>query len=593
MKKTIIILSVLFLAAGIFSGCNPLKKMVKNSDQVAYKTTPNPLEMHAGKVAIDISITFPAKYFGKKVKLVITPALKADNGSDEIIFKTQTIIGEKFEDNYDVINYKEGGVFTFRDTIDYQSAFRMSDMELRFQMSTQKGQAANLTTIKLADGVITTPELVMGGMTVDGGLLTGNTLAQTVAIPVTKPKALLETETARLFFDLQKDKVKLSELKKDEIDSLKAFIKRAAVNPDMLLKNIKIASYASPDGAAELNEGLVKGRGQNSQKAFQKALTKDKIDLSNNAEFFLTETTPIEDWEGFKTLIEASNLEDKDVILRVLSTYSDPDTRERELKNMAATYNELRKDILPQLRRSVIKLEYQGREKTNEEILALGTTTPEKLHQEELIYAATLTEDLNKQEQMLMKYAELYPQDFKGWNNLAVCQAKLGKLNEAKANFEKALNIKADHPAALNNLGVIAMAEGNDDEAWDYFEKAEAAGCKAPALGYNMGVILIKRGQYAEATSRFTEDSFNRALAQTLADDNETALSTLNSLGSSEYGLFYYLKAVTSARADNEGDVFENLRMAVSKDQKLRVYAMNDLEFRKYFDNADFKAIVE
>lgn len=593
MKKTIIILSALFLAAGIFSGCNPLKKMVNNADQVTYKTTPNPLEMHAGKVAIDVNISFPEKYFGKKVKLVITPALKADNGSDEIIFKTQTIIGEKFEDNYDVISYSEGGSFSFKDTIDYKSSLRMSDLELRFQMSTQKGQSANLTTIKLADGIITTPELVMAGMSVDGGLEPGNTLAQTIAMPVSKPQAHVETESAKLFFDLQQDKVKLSELKKEEIDSLKAFIKRAAVDPDMVLKNIKIASYASPDGPQNLNEGLVQGRGKNSKSAFEKELSKEKIDEVNSAEFFFNETTPIEDWEGFRELVAASSLEDKELILRVLSTYSDPETREREIKNMSAAYNELRKDILPKLRRSIIKLEYQGREKTNDEILQLATSTPEKLHQDELLYSATLTEDLNKKESILLKYTEKYPEDFNGWNNLAVVQAKLGKTNDAKANFEKALNIKSNNPAALNNLGVIAMAEGNDDEAWDYFEKAEAAGCQSPALGYNMGVILIKRGKYSEAVSRFNEDSFNKALAQTLAKDNDSAINTLNSLGSSEYGVFYYLKAITAAKADNQGDVLENLRIAVSKDQKLKEYAKNDLEFRKYFDNADFKTIVE
>jgi Tfp pilus assembly protein PilF len=593
MKKTIIILSALFLAAGIFSGCNPLKKMTKNAGQVTYKTTPNPLEMHANKVAVDVSITFPPKYFGKTVQLVITPALKADNGSDEVIFKTQTIIGEKYQDNYDVISYKEGGKFTFKDTIDYKSSLRMSDLELRFQMSTQKGKSASLTTVKLADGIITTPELVMLGLAVDNGLEPGCKLGKMVEIPVNKPTVRIESKNAQLFFDLQNSKVKATELKKAEIDSIKSFIKLASANPDMVIKNIKIASYASPDGPQDLNQGLVTDRGKNSQKAFESTLIKEKFNQDMLAAFFLTETTPNEDWDGFKTLVQNSNIEDKELILRVLSTYSDPDTREKEIKNMAATYNELRKDILPQLRRSVIKLEYQGREKSNEEILNLALTNPSMLYDQELIFAATLTADLNQKQQILSAYTVAYPNDYKGWNNLAVVQAKLKNLMGAKTGFEKVLNISNDNPAALNNLGAVAIAEGEDVKAWEYLEKAEKAGCQSPALGYNFGVLLIKQAKYTEAVAKFNDASFNKALAQTLATDNESAISTLKSIGSTEYGAFYYLKAVTAAKADNQGDVFENLRMAVSKDQQLKAYAKNDLEFRKYFDMADFKAIVE
>ena len=591
MKKSIIILSSLLIAAVIFSGCNPLTKMVKKAGEVEYKTTPNPLEMHANKVPIDVKVTFPPKYFGKKVKLVITPALVADNNStNEILFKTQTIIGEKFEDNYEQISYKEGGSFSFQDTITYDPKFRASDLNLRFQISTQTGKSADITEIKLADGIITTPELVDGGMTLDGGLKRGTVLGKMVAVPITKPEVRLETESAKLMFDLQKSNIKRNEIKKDEIVNLKKSIKDASVDPDKELKNIKIASYASPDGPQDLNEKLVIDRGTNSKKAFSKVLSKEDIEQIKNTDFLITETTPAEDWDGFKKLVEASDMEDKALVLRVLSMYSDPDTRETEIKKLAAVYDNLRKDILPMLRRSEIKFDYQGRAKTDAELKTIAMSNPSSLYQEELLYAATIADD---QEAVYKNYTSEYPDDWKGWNNLACIQAKDGNLTDAKTNFEKVISEKSDNPAALNNLGVIALAEGDLDAAWDYFERSENAGCKSPSLHYNKGVILIKRAEYTTAVTEFGSDSFNKALAQTLAGSNDDAISTLNNLGSSEYGLFYYLKAVTAARANKVDDVIENLKIAISKESSLKDYAKDDAEFLKFVDNSAFRGVIE
>ncbi len=594
MRKSIIILSSLFIAAAIFTGCNPLTKMVKKAGEVDYKTTPNPLEMHAGKVPIDVKVTFPAKYFGKSVKLVITPALISDySTSDEILFKTQTVIGEKFEDNYQQISYKEGGTFSFQDTITYDPKFRASDLELRFQISTQKGKSANITKVKLADGIITTPELVDGGMTVDGGLKRGTVLGQMVSVPVSKPEVRLETESAKIMFDLQKSNIKRSELKKDEIINLKKSIKEASTDPDKELKNIKIASYASPDGPQDLNEKLVNDRGTNSKKAFDKVLKKEDIKQIENADFLITETTPAEDWDGFKKLVEASDMEDKALVLRVLSMYSDPDTREAEIKKLAAVYDNLRNDILPLLRRAEIKFDYQGRAKTDSELKTLAATNPSTLYQEELLYAASLGDNCSDKEAVYKTYTQQYPDDWKGWNNLACVQAKQGNLTDAKVNFEKVIAKKADNPAALNNLGVISLAEGDLDAAWDYFERAENAGCKSPNLHYNKGVILIKKAQYSSAVDEFPSDSFNKALAQTLAGSNDVAINTLENLGSSEYGLFYYLKAVTAARANKVDDVIENLKIAISKESSLKDYAKKDMEFLKFIDNSAFRGVIE
>ncbi|MCD4792188.1 MAG: tetratricopeptide repeat protein [Bacteroidales bacterium] len=593
MKKLLIILSSLIIAAAVFTGCNPLTKMVKKAGEVDYKTTPNPLEMHAGMVPIDVKVTFPAKYFGKKVKLVITPALVSDyNSADEVLFSTQTVIGEKFEDNYEQISYKEGGSFSFKDTIAYDSKFRASDFNLSFQISTQKGKSANVTKVKLCDGIITTPELVDEGMTVDGNLKRGIVLGKTVDVPVTKPEIRLEAKDAMIYFDLQKSIVKRNEIKKDEIDSLKSAIVSASEDPDKELKSIKIGSYASPDGPQDLNEKLVKDRGTSSKSAFEKLLSKEEIEEMENAEFLMTETTPIEDWEGFKKLVEESDMEDKDLVLRVLSMYSDPDTREQEIKKLAAVYDNLRKDILPMLRRSIIKFEYQGKAKSDNDLKNMATNSPGDLYQEEFLYAASICDDANK-EQAYKNYVSQYPDDWKGWNNLGCLQAKQGKFSDAKTNFEKVLAKNSDNPAALNNLGAVALGEGDIDAAWDYFERAENAGCKSPNLGYNKGVVLIKRAKYSSAVAQFNNDSFNKALALTLSGDNDGAISTLGNLGSSEYGIFYYLKAVTAAKANKVDDVIENLRIAISKESKLKDYAKKDMEFLNFVDNSAFRGVIE
>jgi len=220
------------------------------------------------------------------------------------------------------------------------------------------------------------------------------------------------------------------------------------------------------------------------------------------------------------------------------------------------------------------------------------SSNPTGMHQEEMLYAASISECSNK-EDAYKAYTTNFPDDWKGWNNLACVQAKQGKLSDSKTNLEKVLAKSEDNHVALNNLGVLTLADGDIDAAWDYFERAENGGCKSPNLKYNQGIILIKRAQYSEAVAHFASDSFNKALAETLAGQNETAISTLDNLGSSEYGLFYYLKAVTAAKANKVDDVIENLRIAISKESALKEYAKDDIEFMNFIDNSAFRGVIE
>ncbi len=591
MRKTVILFSVLAFLAFSISGCSELKKMIKNADQVQYKTNPNPLEMHADKVPVDVTVTFPPKYFGKKVKLVISPYLKADDGSKEIRFKEQTLQGEKFLDNNPTISYKDGGSFKFSDTIPYEEALRMSDLELRFQIATAKGKSASLVTMKIADGIITTPELVENGMAVDNnGKKVGKIVEKTIPKPATKPSE----EVVEIFFPMQKADVKDSELNKKEVGTLMALVAATSADPSKTVKGFKIASYASPDGTQEMNQGLVDSRGKNTISALEKKIKKDKITALDGKTIASTETTPAEDWDGFKKLVEASTISDKELILRVLSMHSDPTKREEEIKKLASVYTELKKEILPLLRRSRIKFEFQGKDRTESELISIAGTSPATISQDEMFFACIKEKAGANQVTLYKKYTETYPTDWKGWNNLGAAHVRANNMSEAKKAFEKVLSINSSNPAAYNNLGVIKLAEGDIDGAWDMFEKAEENGCEAAELGYNMGVILIKRGQYSDAVAKFgTSATFNKALAETLAGENATAVSTLNTMSTSNEAVFYYLKAVTAAKAGTEEDVYENLKVAISKDSTLKAYAAKDLEFRKYFDKSDFKSIVE
>ena len=595
MKKAIIYSLSVFLVAAILSGCANLKKMVDNVKKVEYKSTPNPLEMHAGKVPIDVSITFPPKYFAKNVKLVITPKLKSVDGTQEYSFPTQTVVGEKFMDNYQRISYKSGGTFRFQDTIDYKDIYRMSELELKLMGSTNKAKdGVPLIDLKIADGIKTTPELVTPGMVMDGGLKPGGFIVgKTSDVKNTKPAITSDSKEAKMFFDMQKSDVKANELKTEEMKALIAFITDAAKNPEKELKGVKIASYASPDGPEDMNQGLVTGRGKSTQTAFVNTLKKEKVTQVDNAQFIATETTQSEDWDGFKQLVSASNLQDKDVIVKVLSMYNDPNVREAEIKKLASVYTELKTQILPKLRRSVIKFSYESKAKTDAELLKLAQTTPEKLGQEEFLFTANGVKDLVQKEELYKKYTAAYPKDWRGWNNLAVCQTMQNKLSDAKANFQKADAAKSGSAEVLNNLGVIAMAEGDDEAALEYFQKSIDAGESTGSPAYNMGTIYIKKAKYADAVKLFTENSFNKALAQTLAGDNSSAETTLKNIGSSEYAVFYYLKAIVAAKGNKDAEVFENLKMAVAKDAKLKDYAKKDAEFLKYFENADFKSIVQ
>lgn len=578
MKKvTFNYLVSLVVAVFLLSSCGGLDKMADKAKDIKYTVTPNPLEMHAGKVAIDVKGAIPPKYFDKKALLVVTPALKYANG--ETLLKTKTLQGEKYQDNNEVISWKNGGSFSYTDTIPYIEDMRISDLEFRAKAS-KGSEEADLITIKLADGIIVTPLLVNG-------------TTKFVEIPVKMDAKIADLETAVILYVIQKSDIRRSELRKNEVRKLIELLTTTTDESDNELINVEISSYASPDGPEDLNAKLVEGRGKSAQNFITKSLKKSKASITKEPDFVVKETTPTEDWDGFKKEVEASNVQDKDLILRVLSMYDDPEVREREIKNISEAYTQLKDDILPQLRRSVIKANYQSKIKPDEELLALASN-PDTLKLKELLYTATLTEDLAVKESLYKTAVSKHNDSYVANNNLGVVYAAQNKLDDAKAAFERANETKANNASVLANLGAVALTNGNIEEAQKYFADAKTAGCKSPHLGYNMAIININDGQYNEAIQNCGgENSFNKALAQTLAGQNAEAEGTLNAMGETDNGWVYYLKAIVAAKQSKDDAVFTNLSTAISKTSEIKSYASGDREFVKYFENETFKALFQ
>ncbi len=595
MKKTVIkILTVALIFA--LGGCASLSRMVKNANQIQYNVDPNPLELEAGKVPVSITVTFPAKYFVKTAYLVVTPYLVSDiDGESEVAFSSQTFQGEKVKDNNPIISYKQGGSFTYKDTIPYQSIYRRSHLELRMNVSKgSTGKRLTVATVQIAKGIITTPELVDDGLLVDnGGFTTANGkkkgLLQTVTPIVAKPQPREIDQNLTLYYPIQQSYLPRKEQKKAEVDTFLNKFAQFKNDPNMEFLGVDIASYASPDGPIPLNHDLVLGRGKTADKFVGKKL---KNDITDPNSVLKRETTPDEDWQGFKKLVEQSNIQDKDVILRVLQMYSDPNVREQELKKMAEVWNVLKVDILPKLRRSVVYAKFKTRERTAQEYVNIAKTNPAILDQQELFYAAQNATGADK-ETIYKQYISKYPNDWRAYNNLAVYYLDNGKLDEALQNFQKADQLDPNNPSVLNNLGVVYWEKGDMAKAKEYFQKAYNLAANNETIGYNLGVIAIKEADYQKAVEYFgAKPTFNKALAQLLAGDAQSAENTINQV-SSNCAWLYYLKAVIAARLDKADDVYSNLQKAVSIKPDLKDYAKNDLEFRKYFDEDTFKAIVD
>jgi tetratricopeptide (TPR) repeat protein len=566
-------LTSVVVAAFLLSSCGGLNKMVDKSSDVSYQVQPNPLEMHAGQVEVTIDTKFPEKYFNKKAVVVATPVLKYEGGQTE--FEATTLQGEKVEANNKVISY-DGGGYSYTGKIPYTDEMLRSGLYVEMSAQIKEKTPIEIPGIKIADGVIATPALVAVN-------------PKTILVGDKFQRIIPESLDADIHYVINKSNVRDSELKSEDIVSLQDKIKEASQAERKEFKGANISAYASPDGPYDLNEGLAEDRQESAQRYMKRILKKAEVSDAD-AEGFMSLASTAEDWEGFKKLMEESDIQDKELILRVLSMYSDPVVREKEIKNISAAFKEIAEKVLPKLRRSMLNVNIDKIGYSDEEIAELAKTNPDTLNLEEILYAATLTEDLEEKLAIYQKAAENFPECFRAINNVGHVYVKLGKVAEAKKAFMAAKELK-ENDVIKNNLGAIALLEGDLAKAEELFASAMGAG---DVVNYNLGIIKIKQADYDAAVNYFgNEPSFNAALAQLLSGDTEKSLNTLNQLGDVDCPMVYYLKAVASARSDREEGVLNNLRTAVGKKSELKEHAKKDLEFAKYSENEAFTSIVE
>ena len=546
------------------SSCN--KKMGELSSDY-FTTTPQVLEAVAGKVPVTINGKFPEKYFNKKAVVEVTPVLRWNGG--EAKGQPAVFQGEKVEGNDQTISYKVGGNYTMKTSFDYVPEMAKSELYLEFNAKIGN-KTVTIPAVKIADGVISTSELV------ENTLQSANPANGDDAFQ----RIIKEKHNANIMFLIQQANIRASELKTaKEFNKEVAEVNEAATKK---ISNIEVSAYASPDGGVKLNTGLAENRESNTTKMLSKDLKKAKVDAPIDSKY------TAQDWEGFQELVSKSNIQDKELILRVLSMYQDPEQREQEIKNISSVYKTLADEILPQLRRSRLTLNYEIIGKSDDEIASLAASNPKELTLEELLYAATLTNDNGKKEVIYTKATELFPNDYRAFNNLGKLAYQAGNIDKAESYLKKAANIQAA-PEVNMNLGLVALAKGDKNAAEAYLGKA--AGAKE--LGETLGNLYIAQGQYERAVNSFGDAKTNSAaLAQILAKDYNKAKNTLANIEKPD-AYTDYLMAVLGARTNNQSMLTSSLKNAVAKDSSLAKKAATDLEFAKYFTNSDFMNIIK
>ncbi len=563
---------ILILAAAVMSGCSGLNKMKKNANLVKYEVTPKVLEAHGGMVDVTIKGSYPQKYFDKKTTLEVTPVLTY-TGGETAFEKVQVLQGEKVQANNKVIT-NVGGDFTYTAKVPYKDAMKISELVVKVK-ATRGKTVLPFEPVKIADGVIAT-----------------STLTSNHVKPVMMVNKFVritpENKMADLHYLINQADLQSKDLKSEDVQLFRDYLKMVTLDPNRQLKNTEISSYASPDGPMDLNEKLSVKRGVTADKFMKKEF--EKVDAAKVPGFY-NEKTTAEDWDGFKAEVEKSSIQDKDLILRVLSMYSDPAVREKEIKNMSAAFETLKKDILPKLRRSQLFVNVDLVGRSDDQILAQMKSDAKVLSVEEMLYAATLTKDINEQLGFYQTVQQNFPNDIRGHLNVSYADILLGKSDDAIAALDKAKAIQ-NNDDVKNNLGFAYLQKGDYVKAEEFFTSMATA---TPNSKFGLGILATRKGEYDKAVNYFgTEPSYDLALALLLKKDVNKAKSTLDALKETEKnGKPSYIKAVVGARLDDRTYMLNNLREAIGLNASWKAYAKTDLEFAKYFNDDTFKAAVQ
>ena len=562
MKKGLFLLSALAL---LLTACN---KNLQRPDDL--KVNPDPLVVVAGEVNADITGSFPEKTFVKKGVLHVTPVLKF--GAEEVVGETVTYVGEKAKENGKTVNYKNGGKYKQHFSCKYAPAMAKSELYLRFSGNVGKKEYNDIPDMKVADGILATAQIAEA---------TDNHAVNT---PDKFQRVIQEMQEADIHFLIQQANLRNSETNSEAVQALQQAIIDAVKDDNKAVNSLVISGYASPDGSEKLNDRLASQRQAVTERYLKQVLKKNKVSADVEG------TTTAEDWEGFQKLMEESNIQDKGLVLRVLSMYSDPEEREAQIKNLSAVYESIADQILPALRRSRLVLTTDLIGKTDEQILEIAKSDPAQLSVEELLYAASLVEDDNEKAKIYIKTTELYPNDYRAFNNLGMIYFEQGNIAEARRCYQNALNLNSNNPDVNYNAGIAAMADGDTKKANEYLGKA--AGTQGN-LNAALGTYYTMTGDYKKASASYGNSATNNAaVQQILNEDYAAARQTLANVQNPN-ATTAYLSAIVGARTNDRDAVYSNLKVAVEKDPSLKQKAQNDIEFARYITDDAFLAIVK
>lgn len=561
MKKGLFL--SLIAAVVMLASCN---KSLPKPDEIT--VNPSPLEKVGSKVNAEITGTFPEKKFARKGVLTVTPVLKFEG--QEVLGDPVTYVGEKAKENGKTVNYKNGGTYKQSCSFDYVPAMRKSELYLRFEAKVGK-KVIEIPDLKIADGVVATSELADAKDN------------KTAGTPDKFQRVIQELTEADIKFLIQSAELRSAETKSEGVKNLQAAIKDAKEAERKEISKIEVAGYASPDGGMSLNENLAKNRQKAAANFLKKDLKKNKVNTA------IESNITAEDWEGFRKAMENSNMQDKDLVLRVLSMYSDPEEREAQIKNLSAVYGTIAEEILPALRRSRLILTTDLIGKSDDEIREIAKKDASQLSVEELLYAATLTEDKAEKLAIYKQAADQY-NDYRAWNSMGQIYFDNGDIAEARRCYSKALEIQPNDPDVNYNAGVAAIADGDLAKAEEYLGKA--AGTKAN-LNAALGTLYTAKGDYNAAKKAYGETASNNAAVQQILDEDYAGAAKTLANVKEPNATTAYLKAIVGARTNDKAAVYENLKSAIAQDASLKARAAQDIEFAKFAEDAEFQAIVK
>ncbi|MGB0461584.1 MAG: tetratricopeptide repeat protein [Flavobacteriales bacterium] len=536
--------------------------MEKEIEAMGLEASPEPLILRGDQVELEVTGRFPAKYFGKKVSVEATPVLTWEGGSAS--FESEGFQGEDAAGNFTVVPFESGKSFSYSSSVPFDPA--MEDAaELAVVISgTQGNKSATFAPFVVGAGVITTPLWVQSD-------------DQFIPVEDNFQRVITYTEEVTVNYSVNSSTVRSGELRDADWKALKELIQLSVDADSVTITGARIEAYASPEGEITLNEDLASDRANSAAASMTREMKRKKLTAD---EAFYDLVPKGEDWQGFKSLMQASDIEDKNLILRVLEMYSDKNKREEEIRNIAKTYKAIEKEILPALRRSQVVVSYDVEGYTDEELMDYCMSMPDSLTADELLYAATLFADLNDKLTIYQSAARVHADDFRGYNNAGWCLAQMGRMNQAGEVFQQALELERNK-AVVNNVAALTRQNGDIDGAMKLLNEAAGAG---PEVGYNKGIILIQKGDYASAISNMGRvSSVNVALAKMLNGDAAGAKTALEN-ADDDSAVASYVMAVACARLNDSAGVKKHLGEALAKDPNLRQKAEKDLEFRDMRD---------